>query len=117
VGKSIENILRDNNPDDMPSKVRYEFLHQLRIAYGLTKSTKTRKELLAVRLLSIASLANVYHDADLSQKLFSVEKPQDFIQQLVSLLHDTKKGHVVVSMYLQTLAMETTTFLAHYKLF
>ncbi len=114
---TIENVLRENQLDDMPAKSRYELLHQLRIAYGLTTSTKSRKKLLAIRLLSIAILANVYHEPNLSQKLFSVEKPQDFIQQLVSLLHDTKKGHSTVSIDLQTLAMETMAFIAHSKSF
>ncbi|KAJ9608131.1 E3 ubiquitin-protein ligase tom1 [Cladophialophora chaetospira] len=114
---SIENILRDNLADDMPAKARYELLHQLRVAYGLMTSSKSRKKLLAVRLLSIASLANVYHEPDLTLKLFPTEKAQDFIQQLASLLHDTKKGHAVVSMDVQTLAMETMAFLAHSKSF
>ena len=117
AGASIETVLRDNQPDDMPAKVRYELLHQLRVAYGLITSTRTRKELLAIRLLSIASMANVLNEPDLSQKLFSVQKPQEFIQQLVSLLHDTKKGHTGVSMYLQTLSMEAMAFLAHSKSF
>ena len=117
IGGSVETILRENQPDDMPAKARYELLHQLRVAYGLITSTKSRKELLAVRLLSIASLANVLNEPELSLKLFSIEKPQDFVKQLVSLLHDTKKSQPGVSMYLQTLAMETMAFLAHSKSF
>ena len=117
TGTTIENTLLNNQPDDMPAKVRYELLHQLRVAYGLTTSNKTRTELLAIRLLAVATLANVYNEADLSQKLFSVEKPQEFIQQLCSLLHETKKGHTAVSVHLQSLAMEAMAFLAHYKMF
>jgi E3 ubiquitin-protein ligase HUWE1 len=115
ASSSIEVILRDNLSDDMPAKVRFELLHQLRVAYGLATSAKTRKQLLEIRLLSISCLANVCSEPDLSQKLFSVEKPQEFIQQVVSLLHDNKKGHVIVPMSLQTLAMWTMSFLAHSK--
>ncbi|EXJ63936.1 E3 ubiquitin-protein ligase HUWE1 [Cladophialophora yegresii CBS 114405] len=115
ASSSIEVILRDNQPDDMPPKVRYELLHQLRVAYGLAASGKTRKQLLEIRLLAVACLANVCSEPDLSQKLFSVEKPQEFIQQLVTLLHDTKKGHTAVPTSLQTLAMWTMSFLAHSK--
>ncbi|OAP58171.1 E3 ubiquitin-protein ligase HUWE1 [Fonsecaea erecta] len=114
---TIEAILHDHLADDMPPKVRYELLHQLRVAYALITSSKTRKELLAVRLLAIASLANVFVEPDLTQKLFSVEKPQEFIQQVVGLLHETKKSHISVSLYLQTLAMETMSVLARTKSF
>ncbi|OAL27155.1 hypothetical protein AYO22_03786 [Fonsecaea multimorphosa] len=114
---TIETILRDHLSEDMPPKVRYELLHQLRVAYALITSSKTRKELLSVRLLAVASLANVFSEPDLTQKLFSTEKPQEFIQQVVGLLHETKKGHTGIPIYLQTLAMETMSFLAHSKSF
>ncbi|OAL25613.1 hypothetical protein AYO20_10388 [Fonsecaea nubica] len=114
---TIETILHNHLADDMPPKVRYELLHQLRVAYALITSSSSRKGLLAVRLLSIASLANVFSEPDLTQKLFSEEKPQEFIQQVVGLLHDTKKSHPSVPIYLQTLAMETMSFLAHSKSF
>ncbi|KIW45159.1 uncharacterized protein PV06_03566 [Exophiala oligosperma] len=118
---SIESILRDQ-PEEMPANSRYELLHQLRVAYGLVTSAKTRKELLAIRLLAIMSLANVFNDeVDFSQKVFPSEqgmhKPHELIQQLVSLAHDAKKGQSSVSLYLQTLAMETMTYLAHFKSF
>ncbi|KAI1608030.1 E3 ubiquitin-protein ligase HUWE1 [Exophiala viscosa] len=117
---SIESILL-SQPEDMPPKVRYELLHQLRVAHGLMTSAKTRKELLAIRLLSIASLANVFNESELSQKLFPVDqggpKPHDLISQLVSLIHDSKKGQPPVSLYLQTIAMETMSVLARFKIF
>ncbi|OQV02758.1 hypothetical protein CLAIMM_07901 [Cladophialophora immunda] len=117
LATTIETILHDHLSDDMPYKVRYELLHQLRVAYALMTSSKTRKELLAVRLLAVASLAHVIKEPDFTQKLFSVEKPQEFIQQVLALLHDTKKGHSGVSIYLQTLAMETMSFLTLSKPF
>lgn len=116
---SIESILRDQ-PEDMPPKVRYELLHQLRVAHGLMTSSKTRKELLAIRLLAIASMANVFNEAGL-HNLFSADsggpKPHDLISQLVSLIHDSKKGQPPVSLYLQTIAMETMSVLARFKVF
>nr|KAK5448968.1 E3 ubiquitin-protein ligase tom1 [Exophiala xenobiotica] len=116
---SIESILR-NQPEDMPPKVQYELLHQLRVAYGLMTSPKTRKELLAIRLLAIMSLANVLVEAEFSRKILPIEhgvKTYELVQQLVTLVHDTKKGHSSVSLYLQTLAMETMAQLAHFKTF
>ncbi|KIW49361.1 hypothetical protein PV05_11042 [Exophiala xenobiotica] len=116
---SIESILRDQ-PVDMPPKARYELLHQLRVAYGLMTSPKTRKELLAIRLLAIISLANVLVEAEFSRTILPIEhgvKTYELIQQLVSLVHDTKKGHSSVSLYLQTLAMETMAQLAHFRSF
>ncbi|EHY57695.1 E3 ubiquitin-protein ligase tom1 [Exophiala dermatitidis] len=117
---TIEAILQ-SQPDDMPPKARYELLHQLRVAYGLITSVKTRKELLAVRLLAISSLANVFNEPELSQKLFPTElggpKPHDLVQQIVSLIHDTKKVQSSVSLYLQTLAMDTIGVLARLKTF
>ncbi|KIX02120.1 uncharacterized protein Z518_08059 [Rhinocladiella mackenziei CBS 650.93] len=120
ANNTIESILR-NQPADLPSKARYELLHQLRVAYGLITSVKTRKELLAVRLLSIASLANVFNEPELSQRLFSVEqgdsKPQELVRQLVSLIHDNKRAQPSVSLYLQTIAMETMGVLGRFKSF
>lgn len=117
---TIESILR-NQPDDMPPKAKYELLHQLRVAYGLITSVKTRKELLAVRLLAISSLANVFNEPELSQKLFPADlggpKPHDLVQQIVGLIHDTKKAQTPVSLYLQTLAMDTIGILARLKTF
>ncbi|EXJ88976.1 E3 ubiquitin-protein ligase HUWE1 [Capronia epimyces CBS 606.96] len=117
---TIESILR-NQPDEMPPNARYELLHQLRVAYGLITSAKTRKELLAVRLLAISSLANVFNEPELSQKLFPTElggpKPHDLVQQIISLIHDTKKAQAPVSLYLQTLAMDTLGVLARLKTF
>lgn len=118
---TIETIL-GNRPEDMPTKARYELLHQLRIAYGLITSSKTRKELLAIRLLSIASLANVLNEIELAQKFLQTDgtfgkSAQGLTEQLVDLLYDHKKTHSPVSLYLQTIAMETMGILAHHKLF
>jgi E3 ubiquitin-protein ligase HUWE1 len=114
---TIENILRENQSDDMPASTRYDLLCQLRVAYGLIGSTKSRQDLLAIRLLSISSLANVVSEPDFSLRVFATEKPQDFAQQLASLLQDTKRGHPTVPLYLQTLAMEAMSFLSHCKPF
>lgn len=118
--RKIESLLADA-PDDIPADVKYDLLHQLRVAYGLVTSSKTRKELLAVRLLAIASLANVFTESELAQNVFQIEgtpfKPHELIQQLVSLTHDPKKGQASVSLYLQTIAMETMGVLAPHKLF
>ncbi|RVX75705.1 hypothetical protein B0A52_00061 [Exophiala mesophila] len=120
TGHKIEDLLAEA-PDDIPADVKYDLLHQLRVAYGLVTSSKTRKELLAVRLLAIASLANVFTESELAQKVFQVEgtsfKPHELIQQLVGLTHDPKKGQGSVPLYLQTIAMETMGVLAPHKLF
>ena len=119
---SIHHILR-SAPADMPSDARYELLHKLRTAYGLVHSASSRRELLAIRLLAVTSLANVFSEAELPQKLFPPvagsppSKPQELIQQIVSLIQDTKKGHAPVSFYLQTLGMETMGVLARHKVF
>lgn len=118
---SIETIL-GNKPEDIPTKTSYELLHQLRIAYGLMTSLKTRKELLAIRLLSIASLANVLGEIELAQKFLQTDggfgkSATGLIEQLLDLLYDHKKNHSSVSLYLQTIAMETMGILAHHKLF
>ncbi|KAK5053102.1 hypothetical protein LTR84_002076 [Exophiala bonariae] len=118
---SIETIL-SRQPEDMPAKAKYELLHQLRIAYGLMTSSKTRKELLAIRLLSIASLANVLGEIELAQRFISTDgmfgKPgHNLCEQLLDLLYEDKKTSSPVSLYLQTIAMETMGILAHHKLF
>ena len=117
---TIEEVLR-NCPEDMPDNARYELLHKLRIAYGLMSSAKNRRDLLAVRILAINAVGNVFFENELSQNLLNSDqgpqKPQELIQQLVNLIQDPKKGQASVPLYLQTISMETLGVLARHKIF
>ena len=117
---SIEDCLR-NVPKSMPLNARYELLHKLRLAYGLVESPVSRRTLLAVRMLAISAVANIFPDTELSKNLLSSEygmlKPQELVQQLISLIQDLKKGQTPVSLYIQTLSMETLAVLARHKMF
>ena len=117
---TIENVLSEC-PADMPFGVRYELLHKLRIAYGLMSSAKSRRDLLAVRILAINAVGSVYPEAELSRSLLIHEhgqqKPQELVQQLVNLIQDSKKGQTPIPLYLQTLSMETLGVLARHKVF
>ena len=117
---TIEKILSEC-PADMPYSVRYELLHKLRIAYGLMSSAKSRRDLLAVRILAINAVANVFLESQLSHSLLNQEqnqqKPQELVQQLVNLIQDPKKGQTSIQLYLQTLSMETLGVLARHKVF
>lgn len=120
LNKSIEKILADR-PSDMPINSQYELLHKLRVAYGLMSSNKSRRDLLAVRILAINAVANVFVEETLSRNLLTHDhgnvKPQDLTQQLVNLVQDPKKNHASVPLYLQTASMETLGVLARHKVF
>lgn len=108
-------------PNDMPNDSRYELLHKLRIAYGLHESAQSRRDILAIRILGIEVIANVYLDPELPRNLLgkdsSSQKPQELVQQLVSLILEPKKDQPSVDLYLQTLSMEAIGTLARHKLF
>lgn len=106
-------------PSDMPATTRYELLHKLRVAYGLVSSPETRKQILAIRLLAVASIGYAFKEFELPQKLFGggqdpVQR-QQLIQQTMSLLQETKKGQAHVPRHLETLALETIRILARHR--
>ncbi|ETN37662.1 uncharacterized protein HMPREF1541_07285 [Cyphellophora europaea CBS 101466] len=116
---TIEEALR-TCPDEMPKTTRYELLHKLRIAYGLL-SSHGRKDVLAIRILAINIVGNVFTDDELQRNLLgrdqAGQKPQELVQQLVNLIQDPKKGQPTVEVYMQTLSMVTIGVLARHKLF
>ena len=117
---TIEKVLSEC-PQDMPINAQYELLHKLRVAYGLMSSAKSRRDLLAVRILAINAVGNAFLEVELSKSLLGPEhgnqKPQELIQQLVNLIQDPKKGQASIPLYIQTLSMETLGVLARHKTF
>jgi E3 ubiquitin-protein ligase HUWE1 len=108
-------------PADMPQQARYELLHKLRVAYGLITSPSTRRDVLAIRILSIDVVGSIFTDEELQRHILgkdqTAQKPQELIQQLVNLIQDPKKGQSAVDLYMQTLGMETISVLARHKPF
>ncbi|RMD41756.1 hypothetical protein DV735_g3371, partial [Chaetothyriales sp. CBS 134920] len=117
---TIEKVL-ETIPADLPPEQQYELLHKLRVAYALMSSPQSRQDLLAVRILAINALANVFGSGDIYRELLSHDsgaiKPQELVKQLVSLIQEPRRGEQPIRRYMQTLSMETLGVLAHHKLF
>ncbi|RMZ82489.1 hypothetical protein DV737_g2008, partial [Chaetothyriales sp. CBS 132003] len=108
---TIEKVL-EAMPADVPAEQQYELLHKLRIAYGLMSSSpNSRQDLLAIRILAINTLANVFSNGDMYRELLTHDsgalKPQELVKQLVSLIQEPKRAEQPVRRYMQTLSMET----------
>ncbi|RMZ91622.1 hypothetical protein DV736_g1142, partial [Chaetothyriales sp. CBS 134916] len=117
---TIEKVLAVM-PVEVPPEQQYELLHKLRVAYGLMSSYQSRQELLAIRILAINTLANVFSNSDMYRELLTYDtgsiKAQELVKQLVSLIQEPKRGEQPIRHYIQTLSMETLGVLARHKLF
>ncbi|KAK5101811.1 E3 ubiquitin-protein ligase tom1 [Lithohypha guttulata] len=117
MNTTAEALLQKES-ETMPTTTRYEFLHKLRVAYGLLGSGETRNLLLCIRLAALGVVSQVYSEEEFTSKYFdgdsNVALRQQLVQQLVELLRDPKKGSGP-SLYVQSLAMETLAILSRYR--
>ncbi|KAI9804681.1 MAG: hypothetical protein M1833_006756 [Piccolia ochrophora] len=105
--------------DDMPKETRYDLLTRLRVAFGLTESPSTRREILGIRLLAITNLAYVYPEQVFQQKILQQDSDEprrlQLAYQLAELVHPPGDDGIGVPRELQTLALRALEALAKHK--
>ena len=104
---------------DVPQEYQYDLLSRVRIAYSLSSSVQTRREMLAIRILAITNLAYVYPETMFQQKVLQQDSDEprrlQLTYQLAELVHPPGNGDSGIPRPLQTLALGTLEALAKQK--
>ena len=115
---ALEDILVANLPD-LPKHSHYEFLTRLRVAKALTTSIETRRQIVAVRILSITNLAYIYPDTTFQQKILQQDSDEprrlQLVYQLVELIHPPGNGKFGIPLGLKTIAVGALEALVKHK--
>ncbi|KAL5365688.1 hypothetical protein BJX96DRAFT_18474 [Aspergillus floccosus] len=105
--------------EELPEDSKYELLHRVRTAYGLSTSPAHREQILSIRILAITNLAYVYTEPLFQQKIlqYDMEQPKrlQLAYQLAELVHLGASGDLPVSRTVQTFAMQALDALAKHK--
>ena len=113
-----EDLLVSNLPQ-VPADSKYDLLHRIRTAKGLSTSKDTRQQILAIRILAISNLAYVYPEGYFQQKILQhdMEQPKrlQLAYQLAELVHLGASGDLDVSRTVQTLTIQALDALAKHK--
>lgn len=101
---------------DLSQDLQYELFTKIRIAKALTSSLETRQQALAIRMLAVANMANVYPEPLFLENVMKQDgdepKRLQFIYQVADLVHPPAEGDIAVSTYMQTLAFSTLEAIA-----
>ncbi|KAJ8059764.1 hypothetical protein OCU04_011398 [Sclerotinia nivalis] len=101
---------------DLPQDLQYELFTKIRIAKALISSLETRQQALAIRMLAVANMANVYAEPLFLENIMKQDgddpKRLQFIYQVADLVHPPAEGDIAVSTYMQTLAFSTLEAIA-----
>ena len=115
---SIQDLLAQHAAT-LPRSHHFEFLHKLRIGYGLLSSSCQRQMLLSVRLLAMANLTCVTPDETFTKRLFGqdldIHRRRELIHQLISLLQNTEKTKIQVPFQIQTACLEVLAAMVRQK--
>lgn len=114
----LDQIMKTTLPD-IPQDYHYELLNRTRIACALSKSSETRREMLAIRILAITNLAYVYPESMFQQKILQQDSDEprrvQLTYQLAELVHPPGNGDSGIPRPLQTLALGALEALAKHK--
>lgn len=115
---TIEQLLKEHL-EEVPQEQRYELLNRLRIAYALSTSPETRRQILAIRLLAITNLAYVYAENVFQQKILSADSDEpkrlQLAYQLAEYVHLGVAGDIFAPTLNQTFAISCLDALAKHK--
>ncbi|KGY15381.1 hypothetical protein PABG_11686 [Paracoccidioides brasiliensis Pb03] len=119
VSSRIEHVLQEHLEDLPKDSSKYDLLHRLRVAYALTSSTETRRQILAIRVLAVTNLAYIYPETLFQQKVLyhdaDVPKRLQLSYQLAEFVHLGATGDITASTLNQTFALNCLDALAKHK--
>jgi E3 ubiquitin-protein ligase HUWE1 len=119
ISSSTAEELLAQHLEELPEDSKYELLHRVRTAYGLSTSSAHREQILSIRILAITNLAYVYTEPLFQQKIlqYDMEQPKrlQLAYQLAELVHLGASGDLPVSRTVQTFAMQGLDALAKHK--
>jgi E3 ubiquitin-protein ligase HUWE1 len=104
---------------DLPTDSKYELLTKLRVAKALTSSVEARRQLLAVRILSITNLAYIHTETTFLEKVLKQDSDEprrlQLVYQLADMIHPPAEGQADIPRSLQTIALAGLDALAIYQ--
>ncbi|KAF2229264.1 hypothetical protein EV356DRAFT_580953 [Viridothelium virens] len=105
---------------EVPEHSQYELLTRIRIAQAMIGTPVDRENVVAIRLLAVANLAYVFHEANFQQKIAQPDSDQprqlQLVQQLAQLIHPSGGADKSFSMDLQTIVLNTLEAIGKQKL-
>lgn len=118
ISTPIHELLKEYIPD-LPTESKYELLTKLRVAKALTSTVEARRQLLAVRILSITNLAYIHTEATFLEKVLKQDSDEprrlQLIYQLADMIHPPAEGQADIPRPLQTIALAGLDALAVYQ--
>ncbi|KAL1959539.1 hypothetical protein VTO42DRAFT_1984 [Malbranchea cinnamomea] len=115
---TIEQLLEEHL-EEVPHDLKYELLNRLRIAYALSTSPETRRQILAIRMLAITNLAYVYPESVFQQKILNADSDEpkrlQLAYQLAEYVHLGVAGDINAPTLCQTFALLCLDALAKHK--
>ena len=113
----IHDLLKEYLPS-LPKDSKYELLAKLRVEKALTSSVEERRQMLAVRILSITNLAYIHAESTFLEKVLKQDSDEprrlQLIYQLADMIHPPVDGQDGVPRSLQTIALAGLKALAVY---
>ena len=114
----LEQILESVLPE-IPKHAHYDLLCRLRVAYALSHSLTTRRQILAIRILAITNLAYIYPEVTFHQKILQPDSDEprrlQLSYQLVDLIHPPGNDQAGIPIELKTIALGALEALAKHK--
>jgi len=118
ISTPIHELLKEYIPD-LPTDSKYELLTKLRVAKALTSTVETRRQLLAIRILSITNLAYIHTETTFLEKVLKQDSDEprrlQIIYQLADMIHPPVEGQADIPRSLQTIALAGLDALAVYQ--
>lgn len=109
VGKTPMAVLAEVVEEhDVPEEERFELLNRIRLASGLTKQ-ETRRQLLVIRCLAIATYAHLVPEASAQTDLFLYEP--DLVAHIAELIHP----ELAIPYNIQTAAVSALDAVSRYR--
>ncbi|MCJ1309078.1 hypothetical protein MMC25_002733 [Agyrium rufum] len=110
--------LMASHSEGLSMESQFDFLCRLRVAYGLSCSLETRRQIVAVRVLALTCLAYLYHENEFQQKIAQEDQNEprrlQLPYQLADLIHPPGNRQSGVPLELKTYAIGALeAFLKH----
>ena len=98
---------------------RYELLNKLRIAFAMSHSLETRRQILAIRILAITNLAYIFPESVFQQRILQQDSDEprqlQLVYQLTDLIHPPGNREAEIPLRLKTIALGALEALSKHK--
>lgn len=115
---ALEKVLESYLPE-VPKHSEKDLLCRLRVAYAMSHSLATRRQMIAIRVLAITNLAYIYQEPLFQQKILQQDSDEprrlQLPYQLADLIHPPGNGQADIPLELKTIALGALEALSKHK--